>query len=314
MEPFKEAGTDGGYMQPDYVRIELKPNSEYVHMKHLLPDAICYPLFYQPGRMRMAADQLGDFQGIMVELPVSAEELHRVKEGWLKAYLNYIEHRLHITDVAFFVNAMLSDVFLMGEAGYETELKLLLLKDMAEHLLRKHRIARQEARVVIADDGTWHLPVAVYQLVQGLNHLTVITERTQELEPMGQALLGEYGLAVTFTAPKDMREMKADLMVNLIQEKEKVTTRMKGRCILIDFGYTDKKAVKLSQMNTGLQIYHTVKLKSVQDTVTLKELSQIMYYKEALFRQFVTGALEQRQMEELLNLWDRYFVEMVRVY
>lgn len=301
-------------MQPDYVRIELKQNNEYLHIKQLLPDAICYPLFYQPGRMRMAADQLGDFQGIMVELPVSAEELYRVKEGWLKSYLNYIENHLHITNVAFFVNALLSDAFSMGETSYETELKLLLLKEMSEHLLRKHRIARQTARVVIIDDGTWHLPVAVYQLVQGLNYLTVVTERADLPESLGQELLQEYGLAVTFIPPDAVQELQGDLVVNLAQEKEKVTTRLAGRCILIDFGYTDKKAVKLSQINTKLQIYHTIKLKSVQDTVALKELSQIMYYKEPLFRQFVEGTLGHRQMGELLNLWDRYFVEMVRVY
>ena len=301
-------------MQPDYVRIELKQNNDHVYIKSLLPDAICYPLFYQPGRMRMAADQLGDFQGIMVELPVSAEELSRVKEGWLKAYLNYIENHLHITDVAFFVNAVLAEVFLMGETSYETELKLLLLKEMSEHLLRKHRITRQEARVIIIDDGTWHLPVAVHQLVQGLNYLTVVTERADEIDSLGQELLTEYGLAVIFATPDEVSELRADLVVNLIQEKEKVTTRLRGRSILIDFGYTDKKAVKLSQMNTKLQIYHTMKLKSVQDTVTLKELSQIMYYKEPLFRQFIEGKLGRQQMEELLNLWDRYFVEMVRVY
>lgn len=301
-------------MQPDYVRIELKQNNEHVHMKRLLPDAICYPLFYQPGRMRMTTDQLGDFQGILVELPVAVEEMDRIKEAWLKAYLKYIEQHLHITDVAFFVNTILAEQFSIGETSYEMELKLMLLKDMAEHLLRKYRIAKQEAKVVVIDDGTWHLPVAVYQLVRGLNHLTIVTERTDELAYLGRELLEEYGLAVTFASPNVMSELRADLVVNLIQEKERVTTRLTGRCILIDFGYTDKKAVKLSQMNTKLQVYHTMKLKSVQDTVTLKELSQIMYYKEPLFRRFIDGTLEHKQLGELLSLWDRYFVEMVRVY
>ena len=301
-------------MQPDYVKMELSEQETHETAKRVLPAALRYRFFYQPAKMRVRNDQLGDFQGIRIALPFAKGELAQIPTTWMKEYLVYIAGHLGVQDTAFFIEPELASHFSMQEDAYDVEFKLMLLRDMADNLLRKYRMTRAEAVVVILDDGTWHLPVAVRQLVQGLNHLTIVTDRAAQLQDFQNALLQEYGLAVTWRNPADAGQLQADLCINLITGTEHLTTRLSGRCVLIDFGYTERKAVKLSQINPGLEIYHTVKLKSVQDTVNPVDMSRIMYHKEPLFRQFVAGNIEIGGLSELLGLWDRYFVEMVRVY
>lgn len=301
-------------MQPDYVRIELKQNREHEILKKILPDAIAYPLFYQPGKMQISMSQMGDFQGLLVSIPAVEEELPKLKTDWMKAYLSYIEKHLKITDTAFFISERIREQFSMKSETYETELKLLLLKETTEYLMRKHKIARQSANFLLIDDGTWHLTYALYQLAPGCNNMVLVSEREQELKGVLDDIFNEHGLVIRILHPRDVQSLDADIVVNLCRDKEKVTGHINGYSVIMDFGYSDKKAVKLSQINPKIRVYHTVKLKSMQDTIPLGELSQILYYKEPLFQRFTTGTLKKDAQRELTNLWDRYFVEMVRVF
>ena len=301
-------------MQPDYVKMELSVQEKHETMKKILPAMFRYRFYYQPAKMQVHNDQLGDFEGIRVELPFSEKELAQIPKNWMKEYLIYIAGHLGVENTAFFIAPQLADHFAMQEAAYDVELRLMLLKDMADILFRKYRLLKAQADIMIIDDGTWHLQVAVRQLIQGINHLTIVTDRAETLKDFSEELLSEYGLAVTWRDSKQSEVLRADMCINLIVEPEHLTTRITGRCVMIDFGYTEKKAVKLSQINPNLAVYHTVKLKSVQDTVNPVDMSRIMYYKEPLFRKFVAGGFESNGISELRCLWDRYFVEMVRVY
>ncbi len=303
-------------MQPDYVKIELKQNVEHALLKKLLPDVLAYPLFYQPRRMQVSMDDLGDFQGIRVELPMAGEELDRIREAWMKSYFLYLEQHFKVRQVSFFVSEQVLQQFDMKNESYVMALKLLLLQDMAETIMRKHGIDRRTANLVLFDDSScdWHLPYAIYRMAPGCNHMTVVTGREEALRPVLDSVLEEYGLVVQIADPDNIGELRADMAVNLNQEKEKLTSRIQGSCALLDFGYTDKKAVRLQQINPKISVYHTLKLKSVQDTIALEEVSQILYYKEPLFRRFVKGELKREEMQELKNMWECYFVEMVRVF
>lgn len=303
-------------MQPDYIKIELKSNMEHAVLKRMLPDVLAYPLFYQPNRMQIFTDDMGDFQGIKVELPVAEEELTRIREAWVKSYFAYLEQRLKLQQVSFFVTEQLLQQFDMKKESYVAALKLLLLREMAETIMRKHGIIKKTARLTLIDDAaeTWYLPYAIYQLAPGCNHMTVVTDREEALRPVLDDILQEYGLVIEIEKPQQMKKITGDLIINLCQEEEKYTDRIQGMCALLDFGYTDKKAVRLGQINPKIAVYHTIKLKSVQDTIALEELSQILYYKEPLFRRLVHGELDWKEMQGLKDIWDRYFVEMVRVY
>ncbi len=301
-------------MQPDYVRIDVKTDDKQERLKRILPEVISYPLFYQPSKMQISMCQMGDFQGLQILLPITMKELADVKTDWMKAYVTYIEKHLKISQTAFFVADPLIQRFSMDNESYEMELKLMLLRDTTDYLMRKHKIARQMASVMLIDDNTWHTVYAMQQLSPGCNHMILVTGRGQELTHELDDIFQEYGLFVQVIRPDDVGEFTCDIVINLCQEREKITSHISGYGILMDFGYSDKKAIRLSQINPKLSVYHTIKLKSMHDTIFPKELSQILYYKEPLFQKFAAGILKKDAYKDLINLWDRYFVEMVRVF
>ncbi len=301
-------------MQPDYVRIQLEQASDRQAWKRFLPDRLLYWLCYRPSKMTVGVEELGDFQGLKVELPFTIHELSKCNQDWFCKYLSYLGEHYGIGESACFMDPAIQEHFQIEEESYEKYLKMLLLKETVNRMLHKRCITYRQARFVVVDDGSKQAEYVIADLAKDANYMTVITDRADALQRVADSIFLEQGLAITMMSEKDLVELKGDVIINLISDKEKITTRIVGACDLFDFGYTDQKALRLNQMNSQMHIFHTVKIKSMSDVIALTQLSQIFYYKDRAFQGFVNGRYDSELGVLFSQLWDSSFIEMVKVY
>ncbi len=301
-------------MQPDYIKLQLREDVDRQAWKKYMPESLRYWLYYQPSKMQIEMEDMGDFNGLLVKLPCSMEDIDSLREEWFRQYLMYLGNHYGVRQSACFMDKAIQNRFGIKEEAFEKPLKMLLLREAAQRILHKRCIPYRQAKLVVIDDGSKQAEYVIQDMAKDANYLTVVTHRCGELKCMVEEIFQNHGLAIQMMTDKDVSTIKGDVVVNLISDKEKITTRISGGCDLFDFGYTDQKALRLNQINTNIRIYHTMKIKSVGTVLPLPRLSQIFYYKDDTFQAFVKGNFDKDMGLHFNRLWDSSFIEMVKVF
>lgn len=179
-------------------------------------------------------------------------------------------------------------------------MKYIVFSELYKQVVEEYQMDQKEINLVLIDSGDRKIQLLLENLVEDLNHLTIITEREVHFEKFVDAVYNETGLMVELIPPPIIEPLKGNLIVDASLNSCKMYRYFEKDAIVIDMTSNIEKLLYLYGRRKDLKIIRDVEV-SMQGEVVMKDLAaEVLCCKYWNLYKFVYKENETCSVNELL--------------
>lgn len=290
---------------PDYVRVELIDDISKSSNKG--------KLFKKHCEIKYEINSIGMITGLVAYLPESSSSIEDVDIKEIKKYISTIDKKLEGKMIPVFLCDELKEIYEIEINHYGCLINLILIDDVLEYMIIKHKLEIKKLKLLIIDDGSWRFVYILKRLYKYLNYVSIVSDRVDELKDIVDEILRDTGLVISMYVNPLRQNLDIDIAINLDKSDNWNFNFLNGNVIIYDLGVNESRNMRIQSVNKHIRIYSKVVLKSLKVKIPNDLLGDMAYLGYDVIRQFANGRTSGREQFIIDEIFSLYAIEFAGI-
>lgn len=184
-------------------------------------------------------------------LQMTKEELDQYEKEFVQEYIQKVLAKLNIIHPHYEEELK---AYLPKEEDRTWIMKYIVFPELYQQIIQENQMEHTDINLVLIDSGDRKIQFLLENLIEDLNHLTIITNRESHFEKFVDAVFEETGLMVEIISTPITELIKGNLVVDASTESCKMYRYFDKDAIVIDMTSDKEKLMYLYGRRKDLQI------------------------------------------------------------